>query len=581
MTCSKCNSGCGSIPCSVCNSNPCGCTPGCGQGGCCQNIVPPAPQPFFNCADVCVEDHARVEVRAAYAASVRVENSFNMPGCDQSVDLKVAGLISITLGSYIWNAAVGFLRVDAFNPQTGIVTATNTCNTGNAAPGTTFPVCTLFVVTVPPTVAGGTNPDGVFVAIDFTAPAVSTCILITLTAVTGISAGDDVQIGGATYRVSAVNSSTTITICNDGAGLTPGSPVIAKNGSGQYQYPVTVISVNPCSLGPVHDGIVIACESGVAKKLTGDAVGQVLALSDPVTGEAHYITLNVQERTCTLIQCCLTLQPGVLTYLITVADSSQFTIGDILQIGTRTDRFTVTGIPDATHIQTTVDTDPGAIVEIAAGTTICIIDCCEQNARDLTCAHQVYVDTLPLFYQVDAIDLDENGYMGINISPDLYTFDSSAYLNCPTENLIVTAHAFVGVWTAAGDSQSNDGDYQSFSIYNEVELAWTVGNNPVGNRAGKMVWNDTYSGHILAYPTDPNSLFNQAPGTVDASGLPINYHGNFIDASALINSGATTVLQAYFRTFAADFPTLPAAYDGTDYGVYIVGHITVQRYGLV
>lgn len=90
-----------------------------------------------------------------------------------------------------------------------------------------------------------------------------------------------------------------------------------------------------------------------------------------------YEFLDLPTRTCATLLCCLTLVSGEDTYVIRVSDTSEFTVGDILQIGTRTDRFTITDIIDATHIEATVDPVPGATVDIDEGTSICIVDCCE------------------------------------------------------------------------------------------------------------------------------------------------------------------------------------------------------------
>jgi hypothetical protein len=111
---------------------------------------------------------------------------------------------------------------------------------------------------------------------------------------------------------------------------------------------------------------------------TGLLAGMVPMLTDDDSCNAAYTFLNVPTKTCSTLLCCLTLLNGNAgPYTIRVADSSQFTIGDILQIGSRTDRFTVTNIIDATHIQATVNPVPVGNQDIDAGTSICIVDCCE------------------------------------------------------------------------------------------------------------------------------------------------------------------------------------------------------------
>lgn len=367
--------------CGQCDCNPCKC-----KTSCCQEVVPSTPSPFYNEASVCVQDHNSCTVINKFAASVKVANAFNMPDCDQSAELNIPGLKDITIGSYLWNAGVGYLQVVSFNAFDEIVTVQNNCNTGNASPGTTVPVCTLFTVTDPPSESGGgPSPTGIFVAIDFTAPDVGDCLLITVTGVDGLAVGKDVAIGSGVYRLQAINSSTTITICNDGDGITPGSPVIARNGAGQYQYPITLIDVNACTNEPVAQGALLVCADGISQPLDGTAAGQVPVLVDPDTNYVEFRTLEVPTRTCTTILCCLTLVNGFAgPYIISVTDSSQFTVGDILQIGSRTDRVTITAIDDATTIRGTIAPTPGATVDIPIATSICIIECCEdlQNQID-------------------------------------------------------------------------------------------------------------------------------------------------------------------------------------------------------
>jgi len=381
----KCGSGCGPSICGLCNTNPCGCRSSCRTA--CQEIVPASPSPYYAQAGVCLENHSSCTEIQTFYASVKVANAFNMPDCDQSAALNIPGLKTIAIGSYLWNSAVGYLQVVSFDAYNEIVTVQNNCNTGNASPGTTVPVCSVFVVVDPPSESGGgPSPSGIFVAVDFTAPADGDCLLITVTGVDGLAVGKNVAIGSGVYRLQAINSSTTITICNDGDGITPGSAVIARNGAGQYQYPITLIDVNACSNPAVASGAVVVCKDSLSQPLSGTAAGQVLMLIDEETNEAEYRTLDVPTRTCATILCCLTIVNGFAgPYIISVSDSSEFTVGDILQIGSRTDRVTVTAIDDATTIRGTISPVPSATVDIALGTSICIIECCEdlQNQIDV------------------------------------------------------------------------------------------------------------------------------------------------------------------------------------------------------
>jgi hypothetical protein len=361
--------------CTSCQSTSCSCSSSC----------PATPQPYYAAGSPCLEDSCASTTTVKVYGSVRAENSFNMPACAGSVQIKISNVQSLTVGAYLWNPSVGYLQIIAYDQTTGLITAQNNCDVGNAAAGTAFPGCLDFVVTAPPPAsASGSSPTGIFVAIDFTAPNNGTCLLITVTGVDGLSVGKNVQIGSGTYRIGAIPSATTIEICNDGAGIVPGSPVIAKNGAGAYQYPLVLIDVNPCTNEPVTSGALIVCKDDIMQPLSGATAGSIPVLQDPETGEVQYQTLDVPTRTCTAITCCLTIVSGLAgPYIVPVGDSSEFTVGDVVQIGTRTDRLTITSIPDATTIIGTLDPVPGATVDIEPGTSLCIQDCCENLQTQL------------------------------------------------------------------------------------------------------------------------------------------------------------------------------------------------------
>lgn len=401
--CNSCGSSCSSSS-SLCSSCESSCQSSCDSvSQCCDSVVPSCPTPFYAQPSVCLESHAKTYVMASYAAAVKVSNSFNIPACSASAEVKIPGLKAITIGSYMWNPLYGYLQVLAFDLSREMVTVQNNCNTGNAAPGTVVPACTLFAVTDAPTVpGGGSSPTGIFVAIDFTAPNVGTCLLITVTGVTGLAVNKLVGIGSGTYRINSIPDATHIEICNDGDGITPGSAVIAKDGAGNYQYPLVAIDTNPCTNAFITEGAVLACNAGNASPLTGSQAGMVLVLQDPETGVAEYVWLDVPTRTCATIGCCLTIVAGFAgPYVVSVSDSSQFNVGNYLQIGTRTDRFIVSSIPDGTTLVGNLSAVPGATVDIPPGTSICLIDCCEDLQGQI---NQIEIDITNIEGDVTAID---------------------------------------------------------------------------------------------------------------------------------------------------------------------------------
>lgn len=353
--------------------------------GCCGNVSKATP--LSSCGTVknaCAEDHCQTIINQQFIATLKILNSWNVPDCGGAATLSVIGLKGIAIGANLWAEQYGYYEVIGFNADNGQITVQNNCIDGNSPEGTNVPACTEFTVTDPPLADGGGGQPSLFpyVAIDFTAPNDGDCILITVTTVNGLVVGKNVQIGSGTYRVSSIPDGTHITICNDGEGITPGTAVIAKNAANQFQYPIILIDANPCTNDEVTSGCIVVCNGDIMSPLGNTTAGQPLAGSVPMVQEdgsceVAFEFLDIPTRTCATLLCCLTLVSGEDTYVIRVSDTSEFTVGDILQIGTRTDRFTITDIIDATHLEAVVDPVPGATVDIDEGTSICIVDCCE------------------------------------------------------------------------------------------------------------------------------------------------------------------------------------------------------------
>jgi len=356
------------------------CATDCPEGCGCPTPIPSAPQPYYSLAPTVQQSNCDPTCVNIYNASLRFALAWNIPACGATAVTKVSNLQSLAIGSNLWIPGKGYFEVTAFDPTTLEITIKNNCIEGNIAPGTVVPKCTEFIVSPPPCCEGGSGDNPLlypYVAIDFTAQGLGVCQEITVTTVNGMSVGKNIQIGSGVYRVGAVGGPTLITICNDGAGIAPGSSVIARTSSGSYQYPVIVIDTNPCSATKVNEGSVLVCKDGIIQPLTGIAVGAQLTLTDATTGEAEYRITGNPSFTCTILTQTLTLAVGQASYTITVADSSVFVNGDVTQIGSRTDRLTITSLPDATHVIGTLNPVPGSIQLIPIGTTICDISCCE------------------------------------------------------------------------------------------------------------------------------------------------------------------------------------------------------------
>lgn len=363
------------MACSTCGSHvPCGCRP-LQNDSCCQNLIPATPQPYYQCASACPEGHTQQVFIQQFVADLKIQDTWNVPACNGTATVTSVQLIDIVVGSYLWNPEYGYFEITAFNSATNQITLYNHCNEGNAAEGTNVPSCTPFTVTTPPA-DSSTPTDGPCVAIDFTAPDVGDCIDITLTSTTGIAVGYLVDIGTGQYRVSALKPNDIITICNDGSGITPGTPVIARDPQGHYQYCLQIIAVNPCTNTSELQGKLVVCTGGDAlTTLKSGGGGWVPVTLDP-SGEVEFRPLETGGA-CTQLAATWHILNATQHYTIQVDDTSGFTTGNKLVIDNRTDRFVVSNVVSPTQLEGDLFPPPGSNATVDIGTPICTIGCCE------------------------------------------------------------------------------------------------------------------------------------------------------------------------------------------------------------
>lgn len=273
------------MSCSRCHRTPCGCN----QVSCAN------PTPYYAQVDVCAEDNCQKIYYNQFSLGLKIESSWNVPQCGGAAILNVPGVIAIPVGEYLHNPIYGYFQIISFDAIQEQISIQNPCLTDNSPPGTEVPPCTMFTIGPPPC-CDNVGQDGVFVAVDFTAPADGDCIDITVTDEIGLIAGNDVSIGTGIYLLNEIKSNNIINICNQGEGIIPGTPVIAKNIAGLFQYRVQLITVNPCAQTPVTSGKVQVCDNLTGKILTGGSNGQLLTLTDFTTGEAAYSSNETNAR---------------------------------------------------------------------------------------------------------------------------------------------------------------------------------------------------------------------------------------------------------------------------------------------
>lgn len=118
--------------------------------------LPATPIPYYNSAPGCEETHSRLVIQNQFVTGLSIATAFNMPACDGTAMLTIPGLQLVSLGSYLWNTAYGYLKIESFDYASSTIIVKNECQDGNIAAGTAIPACTIFNVVDTP--VGIDNP---------------------------------------------------------------------------------------------------------------------------------------------------------------------------------------------------------------------------------------------------------------------------------------------------------------------------------------------------------------------------------------------------------------------------------------
>lgn len=560
------------MSCSKCRSATCN---GCCNKSACSGV------PYYQQADVCIEDHCLTVQQPEFSFSVCPTSSWNVPLCGQTAVLSVPGLVGATVGSFIWHPQFGYFEINSVDTVNGQLGITNPCREGNAAVGTQIPACTCFIVTDPPS-AIPVNETGDCVAIDFTAPEEDMPLDIILTATTGITVGDTVQIGTGFYFVEAVKPDNIITIVNKGEGITPGTPVIAKDANGDFQFCLSIISTNPCDRTPIKDVVLLGCNTdGVTVPLKGLNDGWVVTNDGFNTDEHADRPLGATSAECTILSADLVLQAAVANYAnVEVSDSSVFVVGDVLEVeGGVGFRFAVTNVPDGTHIDVTVSPIPGSIVTFPNGSIICLQSCCDTLQTEIDCIVQGTRLTIPPALYLQTITMSGSAGSTFEVTLDSNVIQFTAPSDCPGSTYHVRAEVNVAglvdrdeysTFQPGGPFQPGD-KYPSV-LSSEIQLDWD--NNPgVG---GRFNWTDVFGDGLTTALVYPPTTLNAIWGPLQVlSGLyPITYAGAYVIADTLVASGNTITLRLNYKAIDGDnYPPDTV----TSVGVYIIGNLVITK----
>lgn len=356
------------------------CPPKCAPA--CSPCAPKSCSPK-KCVSACEEDHTNNVYINNFSTTVKTTSAFNFPNVGGTAEFTLANVTSLIPGQILWASNVGRLHVNSYDPQTRKVVVTNTgdsCDAGALSPGELVPACTELAVSIPECNEGNGNTitAGPFLAADMVAPGNGNCTTIKVTTILGLGINDIVSIASFLYRISEIIDTETIVVCDDGDGAPLGQVIEWDPNCDEIpDVPVLPISGdNPCSKAPISEGLIVVCDdTGQQTTLGGSVTGQIPVWDEDIE-KFKLVAANLGD-VCTFISaCCFVVDIGDDgPYLVTVADSSIFTVGDQVKIDG--DVFTVDSIEDATHIRLIPAVTPVAIKEYDIGTLVCIRDCCE------------------------------------------------------------------------------------------------------------------------------------------------------------------------------------------------------------
>lgn len=331
----------------------------------------------------CVQDHSTTLVESVYTTTVSVTDTWVMPAVDDCVQLHLKDVTNILPGAILWNESVGSLHVSSYDSTNGYVTACNQGEEGNAEAGSTFPSCMSFHIGIPTQCNCDDGYTGACLAADLTSPGVGETTEVSVTTVSGLFIGDIIDIAGYMYKITAITDINTITVKNEGFGAPIGT--VIKNDPNCTGKPCTVkITVvnsdDPCAKDPVNEGVLIVCDEGERKPFEGTADSQI-AVWDNEDKKWKLRTVKIDDE-CTNTTSDVTLDPLVTLYIVTVTDTSIFSVGDIVYFAGM--RGKIDSKINSTQMRILLDSAPSSITIIEEGESICLADCCEREHSGFT-----------------------------------------------------------------------------------------------------------------------------------------------------------------------------------------------------
>lgn len=426
LTVAPCVTGCSVPLCSACNYTPCRCSnpqfsPRVARSSCEPCAIP--VQPYYQQIKVCAEDNRQIIRTQILTGVFKNKDAFAMPACGASIRVVFDAVGDIPVGAWLWSMGLGYLTIQGFTSSTGEIQLLNECPSTNctnqAAPGTPIPKCSLFVVLAPNCGGASQGPGTLYPYLNsgFTAPEDGDCIDIAVTNTNGLYVNAVITINTGEYTVTEIKSSTLITICNTGQGLTPGTVVNYQDAADTLIVPIVLLQSNACLATAVPSGVPLGCHNSITVPIAGTLQDQIFVWNEDL-GEAEWRSLGIPTLNCTELTVALTLDPALPSgtpYLVNVVSTSAYVVTDLVVVGAT--QFTVDSIVNGTQMYIVPVVDPVVITTYNAGSTLCSAGCCEVLENQITIINNYLEDNIDPVCEGDWLGNYTTEQVGTSISP--------------------------------------------------------------------------------------------------------------------------------------------------------------------
>ena len=321
---------------------------------------------------------------------------FNMPACGQSAEFQTRGALRFAAGTVLYSPAVGYLYVSGVRDDWTLIVRNDCGPCQTLQPGEVVLPNTVFALGGPACAAnagGAGSPDlSPYLDSDLVVPAVGQCVNVKFTNVFGLHVGDIVSIHQFQFRIGAIIDSTTVQLCNDGAGGEPNSVIQHDPDNDEVaNYPVVRTGgENPCTGTSASTAKrILGCDGGgVEVGVVGSIEGHI-PVWNASTGQWELQVIE-SAQVCAVTTSDLIVDPGAPEdneYPVTVSPNNSLLTEEWNKVTPNFLRVTINGKPfcmttpvssGTIRVRKAYDLSIIGIDIIPAGALVCVVGCCDQ-----------------------------------------------------------------------------------------------------------------------------------------------------------------------------------------------------------